>query len=379
MNRSAIAIFAAALFAPNASALHGQSAEVQQLYQKAHAEGEAGDVTQAVADYKHILRLAPEIGPAYNNLGRLLFNVGRFSDAADILRQGLAVDPTMHAAEVMLGATYLQLARPVEAIPPLQRGVQAMPDDRYARLTLAQALVKADRPDEAIAQLNALIARDPKDQEAWYTLGKLHLQLSQTALSRAQTIDPNTPLAHQLAGEVMEGMANTQGAIAEYKLALAAAPDDSAALEHLAGIYWSTGDWAHAQERFRTLSDKQPGNCVAHWKLANAMDELAQPPADGLREINIALDQCPELPQAHAERARLLLRTGKPTDALPDLLKAEKAAPDEPSIQRLLAQAYRALGDRKAADQANARFEQLSAAEHAAKERHAADVIQANR
>lgn len=358
--------------------VHPQSPEVQRLYQQAHDDSEAGHFDQAIAEYKRILHLAPEIAPAYNNLGRLYFNLGRFPDAAEVLRQGLAVDPSMHAAEIILGASDLQLGRTSEAVPLLQRGVEAMPDDRFARLTLAQALVKTDHPDDAIAQLNLLLAHAPNDQEVWYTLGKLHLQLSQAALTRAQAIDPNTPLAHQLAGEVMEGMANTPGAITEYKLALAAAPDDTAALDHLASIYWSTGDWAHAQDSLRTLVARQPSNCIAHWKLANTLDELDTELADALHEIELALTQCPELPQSHAERARLLLRTGKPSAAVPDLLIAEKGAPDEPSIQRLLAQAYRALGNRAAADQANARFEQLITAEHSAKEHHAAAVLQAN-
>ncbi len=357
---------------------HAQSPEVQRLYQQAHDDSEAGRFDQAISGYKRILHLAPEIAPAYNNLGRLYFNLGRFAEAAVVLKQGLAVDSSMHPAEVLLGASYLQTGDVADALTLLQHGVAAMPDDRFARLTLAQALAKADRPDDAIVQLNRLLAQAPNDQEVWYTLGKLHLQLSQAALTRAQAIDPNTPLAHQLAGEVMEGMANTPGAIAEYKLALAAAPDDIPALDHLANVYWATGDWAHAQESLRALIARQPANCVAQWHLASALDELDVAQADAFHALDRTLTQCPELAQAHAERARLLLRTGKPEPAVADLLAAEKRAPDEPSLQRLLAQAYRALGNRAAADQANARFEQLTAAEHASREHHAAAVLQAN-
>ncbi len=355
------------------------SPEVQALYEHARAAQAANTPEVAVADYRRILKLAPGLAQAYNNLGRLLYNLERYEEAVPVLKQGLATAPGMHGAEVMLGASYQKLGQAASAIAPLQAGVQAMPNDRFARMTLAHALIASDRPGEAVSQLEILLKADPRDQEAWYVLGKLHLQLSQKELSQVQTIDPSSPLAHELAGEVMESMENTPGAVAEYKQAIAAKPDDIDALEHLASIYWSTGDWAHARDSYQALLKRQPRNCVPHWRLSDALDELGDATEEAMREINLALDRCPALPQAHAERARLLLRTGKPGEALADLEIAERAAPDEASVQRLFSQAYRALGDRAKAEQANLRFQQLDQEQHAAKERHAASVVQANR
>ncbi len=355
-----------------------QSPAVQQLYQKAHTDQEAGKDDQAIADYRELLRLDPSIAAAYNNLGRLLFNLGRFPEAITTLRQGLVIDPTLAPANVMLGAAYFRLGQAQDALAPLQAGVEALPRDRFARLTLARVLLSLKRPPDAVVQLNALLASDPKDQEAWYLLGKVHLELSQQAFTQVQDIDPNTPLAHELAGEIMESMQNTPGAVDAYKQALAAAPDDPGALDHLANVYWSTGDWAHARQVFAILVAKQPGNCVAHWKLANSLDELGEAPESGMAEVDRALELCPALPQAHAERARLLLRMKQPAKALPDLQVAEQAVPDEPSLQQMFAQAYRALGDQGRARAAEQRFQQLEAAEHDAKERHKARVVQAN-
>jgi tetratricopeptide (TPR) repeat protein len=355
------------------------SPEVQALYEHAQAAQAANSPETAISDYRHILKLAPNLPQAYNNLGRLYFNLGRYGEAAAVLKQGLTVAPEMHGAQIMLGASLLELGQATNAIPPLEAGVQAMPADRFARMTLVHALIGANRPQEALPQLDALLKADPRDQEAWYTLGKLHLQLSEQALSQVQAIDPNTPLAHELAGEVMESMQNTPGAVSEYKQAIAAAPDNVGALQHLADLYWSTGDWPHARDGYQALLLRQPGNCMAHWRLSNALDELGDATQAALGEVNKALDGCPALAEAHAERARLLLRTGKPSEALTDLKLAEAAAPDEPSVQRLLAQAYRALGDQGKAEQANQRFQQLDQEQHAAKERHAASVVQANR
>ncbi len=353
-----------------------QSPEVQTLYAQAQAAQAADHPDQAIQDYRRILRLDPSIAPAYNNLGRLLFNLGRFSEAVPVLTKGLEIVPEMHPAQIMLGASLLKLEQPAKALEPLQAGVAAMPADRFAHITLARTLIALNRPAEAVPQLEAVIAADAKDQEAWYLLGKLHLQLSQQALAEVQHINPTSTLALELNGEIMESMQNTPGAIDAYKQAIAAAPDNPAPLQHLADLYWHTGDWQHARETLQALLVKEPGNCFNHWKLGNTLNELAEPPAAALAEINTSLQECPDLPQAHAERARLLLREGKAADALPDLQIAEKAAPDESSVQRMLAQTYRSLGNKPAADAANQRFLALEERARQQQEQKATRVLQ---
>ncbi|MDW5266620.1 MULTISPECIES: tetratricopeptide repeat protein [Acidobacteriaceae] len=354
------------------------SPEVQALYQHARTAQAADDNAGAVADYLKILRLDPKLGAAYNNLGRLYYNMGRYTDAIPVLVHGLRVDPSMHPAEIILGASYYQTGSFDKAILSLEAALNAMPDDRFAGITLVHALVAQNNLDEAVQQLRHLIGNDPKDQEAWYLLGKLQLQLSQQAFERVHAIDPDSPLAHELSGEIMESMKNTPGAIAEYKKALEVAPTDAGAMEHLANAYWSGGEWTEARDSFAAILQHDPNNCLAHWKLANSLDELNTSPADALKQVDAALATCPSLAQARVERAKILLRLGRPADSLPELLTAEKSVPDEPSIQILLAKAYKALGDSAHAAEADAKFKQLLQAEHSNEENHAADVIRAN-
>src|ERR1700726_862208 len=244
------------------------SPRIAQLYEKARAEQSSGADAAAVADYLEILRLDPKLGAAYNNLGRLYYNLARYADAVQVLTKGLRIDASMHPAEAMLGASYYQMGEYEKAAPVLELAVRAMPEDPFPRVMLARALIHLDQPEKAMSQLHLLVSKDPKDQEAWYLLGKLQLELSQKAFARVYAIDPNAPLAHELSGEIMESMSNTAGAIAEYKKALAVAPTDTGALEHLANAYWHTGDWAAARDGFLAYLRQDPSNCIAHWKLA---------------------------------------------------------------------------------------------------------------
>jgi tetratricopeptide (TPR) repeat protein len=373
-----VVLFGAILCTPLVSAGQTPHPKIVQLYERASTEQANGADDAAVADYLEILRLDPKLGAAYNNLGRLYYNMARYADAVQVLAKGLRIDASMHPAEAMLGASYYQLGDYEKAASVLELAVRAMPDDRFPRITLARTLIHLEQQDKAISQLHTLVSKDPKEQEAWYLLGKLQLELSQKAFARVYAIDPNAPLAHELSGEIMESMSNTAGAIAEYKKALAVAPADNMALEHLANAYWHTGDWTAARDGFIAYLRQDPTNCIAHWKLANALDELAESAIDALAQTDMALKACSSLGQARVERGRVLLRMGRANDALAELLIAEKSAPDESSIQILLAKTYKALGDPAHAAAANARFQQLQQAEHKAEEAHAADVIRAN-
>ena len=372
-------VFACALWIAGVTPSLAQTAAVQQLYQKAHAAQEAGQQEQAIADYRELLRLDPSIAPAYNNLGRLYFNAGRLPEAIATLQKGLRLQPDMAPAQVMLGASYLQAGDAEKSLEPLQIGVKAMPDDTFARHSLIRALTRLGRREEAAAQLQELLQRDPNDQESWYLLGKLQLEQSQASFARVHEINANSAIAHQLSGEIMESMKNTPGAVAEYKQAIALAPQDLDALSHLANLYWSTGDWAQALPLLKSYSQQSPSDCFGHWKLANTLYELQSPAENILPEAKAALDLCPDLAQARVERARALLTLDRAREALPELKLAEQKAPDEPSIQFLLARVYKSLGEPALAASANARFQQLQKAEHEASEKHAADVIDANR
>jgi len=363
---------------PSPAPLVAQSPAVQQIYAKAHADQAAGHPEQAVADYQDLLRLDPSIAPAYNNLGRLLFNLNRFPEAIAVLEKGLSLEPSMPPASIMLGASYLQVGAPEKAVAPLEAGVAAMPDDHFARLSLVRAYTRLNRREDAVTQLQQLLRRDPKDQESWYLLGKLQLEQSQASFAQVRAINADSPLSHQISGEIMESMKNTPGAVAEYKRALAIDPSDLEAEGHLANVYWSTGDWPQARSLLTTYLGHRPGDCVARWKLGNTLNQIDAPPADVLHEIDRALQQCPDLAQARVDRARALLKTGHAKEALPELKSAETKAPDEPSIQFLLARVYKALGDPTAAAAASTRFASLQKAEHEAAEQHAADVITAN-
>jgi tetratricopeptide (TPR) repeat protein len=332
------------------SAIHAQSQdnevtpEVQQLYAQAQAAQQRQDIQAAIEKYQQMIRLAPHLAAAYNNLGRLYFNQRDYGHAAQTLAQGLRLNPNMPTASAMLGMSYMETGQMQKAEDPLETALRANPKDAVVQISLAKVRIRLHKYDEAVDLLKTYTGENPRDQEAWYLLGKTYLQLSEDSLGKIHQIDPNSVVAHEVAGEIDESMHNYDGALVEYKKAIDLSPNQPGPHIHMATAYWSIAKWDSARTEFEAGLAHDPNNCSAHWKLGNAILEANGEPGEALTHLNRAVELCPELMQARVDRARALIKSGKHDQALPDLLTAEKESPDEPSIHFLLASVYRAQG-----------------------------------
>jgi tetratricopeptide (TPR) repeat protein len=323
--------------------------EVQSLYEQARTARKSGDDVAAIDKYRQIIKLAPHLAAAYNNLGMIYFDTHQYERTIEVLQRGLQLNPKMPGSAAMLGMSYFQLGQNEKAQPLLELALRANPKDDQAERILIKILLNTGKSAEATTHLKSFLDRNPKDQEAWYLLGKTYLQLSEDALGKINEIDPDSVIAHEIAGEVDQSMHNYDLALVEYKKAIDKAPQQPGTHMHMADAYWNIGKWSAAEAEFREELKNDPNSCMARWKMANSMLEANESSDQALPELNQAIDRCPGLMQARVDRARALVRLGRHADALPDLTMAEKDQPSEPSIHFLLAAVYRAQGKREEA------------------------------
>jgi tetratricopeptide (TPR) repeat protein len=361
--------------------LRAQTAEsatdprVAKLYSEAKAAQALDDDATAIAKYESILQIAPSLGAAYNNLGALYLRQGEYGKAADILRKGLKVNPGMPSASALLGVALYQMGEYVQARPALEAALHANPKDDNAELMLAKDLVKLDDSERAASHLQQLALRQPKNQEVFYLLGQVYMQLSEKALTRLNAIDPGSVFAHEISGDVMASMKNYEGALVEYKKAVEMAPQQAGTHYKLGDAYWNLTEWDAAAQQFQAELAIDAHNCVARWKLGNALLAQHLRPEEALADVDQALAVCPKLTQARVDRARALMLLGRNEEALADLTQAEQASPDEPSIHFLMSQAYRALGRPQDARTEMAVFSKLEEAARAAVAKRANEVL----
>ena len=330
--------------APTTAQVQGTGERVDRLHADAKAAEARGDIASAIANYESMLKLAPRLAPAYNNLGALYFRQGEFRKAVDVLQRGLAIDPKMSSASALLGMSLYQLADYTAARAPLEKAFVANPNDEHAARFLAHDLIKLAEWEAALAPLQQLARRNPKDQEIWYLLGTAYMALSKQALVTMQQIDPDSALAHQVAGEVMESMKNYDGALVEYRKAVELEPQRRGAHYKLGNLYWTTSQWDAAAREFQAELALDPNHCASQWKLGSILLEQNLRPEQALADIDKALATCPGLTQARLDRGRANLKLGRHDEAIRDLQSAAQQDADEPRVHFFLAQAYRESG-----------------------------------
>ena len=348
---------------------------VQEIYGQAKTAEARGDLAGAAEKYKALLQIAPRLGPAYNNLGALYLRQREYKKAADILDRGLKIDPKMPTASALLGISLYEMGDYTGARRNLEAALRANPKDDNAELFLANNLIKMGELEAAATHLKQLSQRQPQNQEIWYLLGKVHMQLSEHALSKLNEIDANSVWVHEISGEIMESMKNFDGAVIEYQKAVELAPEQTGVHYLLGNAYWSIQSWDQANQQFHAELANDPNNCMAYWKLGNILLEQHLSPEEALVSINRALALCTEVMQARVDRARALIRLERHADALADLQAAERLSPEESNIHFLLAQTYRALGRPKEAQAQMELFAKLEESARATTAERAKQVL----
>lgn len=298
----------------------------------------------AIAAYRELIRHYPRTAAAYNNLGSLYYDSGDYKQAIETEEAGLRLDRNMASSYAILGAAYRALGDNQKAITQFKLALAKNPKDEHSEQELIHAYIDLKQYPDAAERLRARVQRNPKDQQAWRELGDVYLILSQDAHAKVLDIDPESPIALDLVGEIQEGMGNYQTAQAKYEQAVRVAPQMPGTHAHLGNVFWMQGNWAKAEEEFRAELVNAPTDCRTEWKLGNSILNEKSDTSTALQTLSLAIQHCPTLMQARVDRAHALIELGRAPEALNDLLLAERDNPDEPSIHFYLSKAYRAQG-----------------------------------
>lgn len=379
MMRSLLAVLVAASLPASAQKppadSSGNDPRVESLYSEAKSAQSQGDIPAAIAKYQEILRLAPHLGPAYNNLGALYFRQHDYQKAAATLGQGLKISPSMPSASALLGISFYEMAEYSKARPRLEAALRANANDTNAQMFLVKTLTHLGDYEAAASHLQQLAAHEPKNQEIWYMLAKVYMKLSEHSLAKMNAIDPHSVIAHELSGEMMEAMNNYDGAVVELKKAVEMAPQRPGTHYKLGDAYFSLSQWDSAAEQFQAELAVDPANCQARWKLGSILLQKNGSPEEALAGINAALTQCPTMTEARVDRARALIKLDRNSQAVTDLEAAIKADPAEAAPHFLLAKVYRSLGRAQEAQTEMQAFSKLEEAARAATAERAQEVI----
>lgn len=193
--------------------------------------------------YRATIERNPGAWLAHNNLGNILLDSGRQSDAMSHIETALRLNPDFWEAHLSKGNVLVGRPGGLDgAIAEYRTAVRMAPGSERAHTNLGNALLEAGQVDEAVAHLQQALRIDPASAEAHNDLGN--------AFSRMQ--------------------GRLDDAIAQYRLAIASNPDFPQAHNNLGGALARSGRLPDAIAEFQTAIRLKPDYASPHSNLGKA-------------------------------------------------------------------------------------------------------------
>ena len=346
---------------------------VRPILEEADRLRAAGKVEEAIAKYRDVLRLAPQMSQVHLTIGALYHAQGKLTDARDAFVAGLERAPDDALLLYNAAAVELQLGRAAEALAIADRGVAKHRDDAGIRMVRASALRRLDRGAEALEEFQQVVRLDPKNASAFLSLGNLQHQFDrkrEAVESYRQAIrqDRNLLAAHYNLGAVLYELGQDDEALRAYDVALAPIEKDLAAgktvdpaiaqvFMNLGAIHTRKQNWPRALDAYGKAARLQPDLAAAHYNIGSIQYRLGRLD-EAYTAYARATDIDAALPLAQFHLGLIELRRGKEDAALERLERALPALQGSERQTARLASAHLNM-KRKNAAAAEARYREV--------------------
>jgi predicted O-linked N-acetylglucosamine transferase (SPINDLY family) len=236
----------------------------------------AGRVTEAEQIYRQILAVEPDEPNTLNLLGVIAHDSGRHDLALQYLQRAVAVDGTEAIFQNNLGNVLKALGKPDEAVACYRRALELNPRHVRAHYNLAIALKEQEKWDEAIACCQRVLELLPDDAEAHNHLGNTlkaagRPEEAAAAYRRALQHDPRHVEAHHNLGCVLRDEGNAAEAVACYRRVLQLEPELIEAHCNLGAALQDLGQLDEAIACYRQALQIRPEDVPTLSHLGNAL------------------------------------------------------------------------------------------------------------
>lgn len=280
----------AALEAAEAAANY-QSNDTDLLIEMAMVYLEAAQFDKAVDPLLKAAQLQPNNADVHKTLGKTYFALGDYEKSARALEVALKLTPNDFNSSFTLAITYLQQRQFTAARRVFDSMIAEFGEKPEIHIAIGRAFREAGRLPEAIEEFKRAIASNSQFPGAHYNLGLAYLW--------------------------NEGGSAVASAEGEFKIELAANPDDFFSNYYLGITCIFQRKWEPAIEYLKTASRIQPNNPDPYFQLGQAYQEL-QKHAEAIDVLTKAIHLNPNLPHnkfqvttAHYRLAQSLLQTGQ--------------------------------------------------------------------
>ena len=150
------------------------------LLQAADAASENGNYAMAEQLLRRVVQKEPKNKTVRRNLGYVLYELRKFPEAIDVLKEQIKINPFEDYAYNLLGRVYWQQQDYANAEQSFRKQLEVTPLDESAHSNLGQMLVQARKYKEAVPELERAISLTPDDEALHVSLGRAYLSLGET-------------------------------------------------------------------------------------------------------------------------------------------------------------------------------------------------------
>ena len=291
--------------ASSAAPAYGQNDSVALLFALATTYQRHGNLAEAQAGYKRVLKKNPNHFDALHMLAACEHRCGNSVAAERLLRRALLVDRQSVAARCSLGILLVALQRQDEALACFDDLIGVKPDFADAHSNRGNVLLGLRRFTEAIASYDTAIAIDPRHVDALVSKGHALHELGRLAEAIAccdsvLAVNPNHVRAIANRGAAFKDLLRAEEAIADFDRALAIAPDQTVAWINRGAVLQDLRRFGEALESFDRAIAIDPQLASAWLGRANALMAMKKV-ADALSACQRALAIAPNSAKALAQ------------------------------------------------------------------------------
>ena len=281
-------------------------------------------IDEALAAYQRAVELRPDLAQAHNGLGIIRQQQGRLAESAACFEAAVRARPDFAPAHNNLGNVLKELGRDELALPAYQEAVRLKPDFAEAHSNLGNLQRELGQIDEAVASCRLALRLKPD-----FAIGHNHLGAAYSKMRRwddaaacyrqAIALLPAYPEAHSNLGDALRELGQLGEAAAHFREATRLRPDLAEPHAGLSLVLLQQGDLAGCQASCREALRLRGGGGSAQLNLTLSIVALLE----GRHEESIAfceaaLEQEPDSPEAHKNRAIVRLLQGRFSEGLPE-------------------------------------------------------------
>jgi tetratricopeptide (TPR) repeat protein len=303
---------------------------------------------KAIEAYKTTIALKPDYAEAYNNMGIVLKEQGKFAESIDAHKKSISLKPDYAEAYYNMGVSFEKLYKLAEAIEAYKKSISLKPNNPKAYFNIGVVLNAQNNVKEAVEAYNNVLLLKPDHAEAIINLATIfyHKGMFDVAISnfkKAILLVPDYAEAYNNMALALKEQGKSKEALEALKKAVSLKPNFVEAYNNMGNVLVDQNNLEKGIELFQKAILLYPNYAEAYnniditFKGQSKLD-------DAIEAYKKCIALKPYYPDAYNNMGLALRGQGNFEEAIKAYKKAISLKPDFANAHQNLSQALLNIG-----------------------------------